>query len=75
MGGGQPLVPGGIDDGKGEDRDAGLSVRNGPAVGKEVQSGSRGKEEFWDRWVKEKFPSLLRQRKPYKYKIQSARKV
>ncbi len=26
------------------------------------------KEEFWDRWVKELFPSLLKQKKWYKYK-------
>ncbi len=26
------------------------------------------KEEFWDRWVKEVFPSLLKQRKWFKYK-------
>jgi hypothetical protein len=28
----------------------------------------QAKEEFWDRWVKEIFPSLLRQQKWYKYK-------
>jgi hypothetical protein len=26
------------------------------------------KEGFWDRWVKEVFPSLLKQRKWFKYK-------
>jgi hypothetical protein len=26
------------------------------------------KEEFWDRWVKEVFPSLLKQQKWFKYK-------
>jgi hypothetical protein len=28
----------------------------------------QAKEEFWDRWVKEVFPSLLRQQKWFKYK-------
>jgi hypothetical protein len=29
----------------------------------------QAKEELWDRWVKEVFPSLLKQQKWYKYKI------
>jgi hypothetical protein len=28
----------------------------------------QAKEELWDRWVKEVFPSLLKQQKWYKYK-------
>jgi hypothetical protein len=28
----------------------------------------KAKEEFWDRWVKEVFPSLLKQQKWFKYK-------
>jgi hypothetical protein len=30
---------------------------------KRLKVVQRAKEEFWDRWVKEVFPSLLKQRK------------
>ncbi len=35
---------------------------------KRFRAVQQAKEEFWDRWVKEVFPSLLKQRKWYKYK-------
>jgi hypothetical protein len=33
-----------------------------------VRIVQQAKEEFWDRWVKEVFPSLLKQQKWFKYK-------
>jgi hypothetical protein len=35
---------------------------------KRFRAVQEAKEEFWDRWVKEIFPLLLKQRKWYKYK-------
>jgi hypothetical protein len=35
---------------------------------KRFKAVQQAKEEFWDRWVKEVFPSLPKQQKWYKYK-------
>jgi hypothetical protein len=45
-------------------------LQNGAAAGQEVSCSTvyEAKEEFWDRWVHEIFPSLLKQMKWYKYK-------
>jgi hypothetical protein len=49
----------------------GMSVaqfETGQQLVKRFRIVQEAKEEFWDRWVKEVFPSLLKQRKWYKYK-------
>ncbi len=35
---------------------------------KRFKAVHEAKEEFWDKWMKEIFPSLLKQKKWYKYK-------
>jgi hypothetical protein len=40
----------------------------GQQLVKRFRAVQETKEEFWDSWVKEIFPSFLRQRKSYKYK-------
>jgi hypothetical protein len=43
-------------------------VRDRAAAAKRFKMVQQAKEEFWDRWVKEVFPSLLKQQKWFKYK-------
>jgi hypothetical protein len=37
-------------------------------INPEFKNVQQAKEEFWDRWVREVFPALLRQQKWFKYK-------
>jgi hypothetical protein len=45
-----------------------VSIETLPQLIKRLCVVQEAKEEFWDRWVQEIFPSLLKQRKWYKYK-------
>ncbi len=45
-----------------------VHLETGQQLVKRFKAVQQPKEEFWDRWVKEIFPSLLKQRKWYKYK-------
>jgi hypothetical protein len=45
-----------------------VHFETGQQLVKRFRVVQQAKEEFWDRWVKEIFPSLLRQQKWYKYK-------
>jgi hypothetical protein len=45
-----------------------VSFKAGLQLIKRFRVVQEAKEEFWDRWVQEIFPSLLRHKKWYKYK-------
>jgi hypothetical protein len=45
-----------------------VSIDTLPQLIKRLCVVQEAKKEFWDRWVQEIFPSLLKQRKWYKYK-------
>jgi hypothetical protein len=45
-----------------------VHFKTGQQLVKRFRIVQHAKEEFWDRWVKEVFPSLLRQQKWHKYK-------
>ncbi len=45
-----------------------VSIETGSQLIKRFHVVQEAKEEFWDRWVQEIFPSILKHRKCYKYK-------
>ncbi len=45
-----------------------VPLETGQQLTKRFRMVQQTKEEFWDRWVKEVFPSLLKQQKWFKYK-------
>ncbi len=45
-----------------------VPFETGQQLTKRFRMVQQAKEEFWDRWVKEEFPSLLKQQKWFKYK-------
>jgi hypothetical protein len=50
-----------------------VHFERGQQLVKKFKMAQQAKEEFWERWVKEIFPSLLKQGKLYKYKKRQGR--
>ncbi len=65
---GRPLCPEDLMLGKARTGVPVVPFETGQQLVKRFKTVQQAKEEFWDRWVKEVFPSLLKHQKWYKYK-------
>jgi hypothetical protein len=64
---GDPLCPEDLMMGKARGGMPAAQFETGQLV-RRIKAAQEAKEEFWNRWVKEIFPSLVKQRECYKYK-------
>jgi hypothetical protein len=65
---GRPLCPEDLMLGRARSGQPIVDLEAGQQLTRRFRVVQQGKEEFWDRWVKEVFPSLLKQQKWFKYK-------
>jgi hypothetical protein len=64
---GNPLCPEDLMMGKTRGGIPTIQFQLGRLLVKRFKAVQEAKEELWDRWVKEIFPSLVKQKKWYKY--------
>jgi hypothetical protein len=65
---GRPLCPEDLMPGRARSGQPVVPLETGQQLTRRFRIVQQAKEEFWDRWVKEVFPSLLKQQKWFKYK-------
>jgi hypothetical protein len=65
---GGPLCPEDLMLGRARPGQPAVNLEAGHQLIRRFENVQRAKEEFWDRWVREVFPALLKQQKWFKYK-------